>query len=281
MWFSSQVIDIFTQTHFGDTAKFFLSSNSKLEWYQHFIILLALFFHIVENISLRSPKIQLKNFKTTRNTYFSISKIANRCLFWKSGGGWDIYVIARVFILDFQGNTMISVPWKSGGRCMGMWWLMVHMTHACRWQILVCHRHSWAYRHVWNVWANPSYFISLTSYYVTVLIYVIEYISYSLSIIHGAVQYFSLLGTCHESYGHILELMSFKSWHGILRKGGVTDLSRLIWVVVRKHIIFSTCIFCNIILQDRDKNIKKVSNFNTSIPVTVSGQWPLHWFYLG
>lgn len=179
MWFSSQVIDIFTQTHFGDTAKFFLSSNSKLEWYQHFIILLALFFHIVENISLRSPKIQLKNFKTTRNNYFSISKIANRCLFWKSGGGWDIYVIARVFILDFQGNTMISVPWKSGGRCMGMWWLMVHMTHACRWQILVCHRHSWAYRHVWNVWANPSYFISLTSYYVTVLIYVIQYISYS------------------------------------------------------------------------------------------------------
>ena len=164
MWFSSQVIDIFTQTHFGDTAKFFLSSNSKLEWYQHFIILLALFFHIVENISLRSPKIQLKNFKTTRNNYFSISKIANRCLFWKSGGGWDIYVIARVFILDFQGNTMISVPWKSGGRCMGMWWLMVHMTHACRWQILVCHRHSWAYRHVWNVWANPSYFIILTSY---------------------------------------------------------------------------------------------------------------------
>ena len=73
----------------------------------------------------------------------------------------------------------ISVPWKSGGRCMGMWWLMVHMTHACRWQILVCHRHSWAYRHVWNVWANPSYFISLTSYYVTVLIYVIQYNSYS------------------------------------------------------------------------------------------------------
>ena len=135
----SQVIDTFTQTHFSDTAKFFLSSNSKLDWYQHFIILLALFFHIVENISLRSPKIQLKNFNTTRHTCFSISKIANRCLFWKSGGGWDIYVIARVFILDFQGNTMISMPWKSGGRCMGMWWLIVHMTHA---YILVCHRHT-------------------------------------------------------------------------------------------------------------------------------------------